>query len=250
MIKSKLLQKKNIVNHGFFNKNNGFSKGVYKSLNCGEGSKDSKKYVRKNLNYVRNKIFSKKNKIVLLYQIHSSKFIFINSVPKKKLVGDSLITNVRNLPIGILTADCAPILILDFKKKIIAAVHAGWKGAYQNIVIKVLKELVKYGSKKKDIIAVIGPCIGQKNYEVGKEFKHKFLRKSKKNSIFFIYKQKKIYFDLSKFINNQLISFGITKIDVIRKDTFERKNNFFSARRSLKSKESDYGRNISVIMLK
>ena len=75
----------------------------------------------------------------MLYQIHSSKFIFINSVPKKKLVGDSLITNVRNLPIGILTADCAPILILDFKKKIIAAVHAGWKGAYQNIVIKVLK---------------------------------------------------------------------------------------------------------------
>ena len=160
-----------------------------------------------------------------------------------------MITNIKKLPIGILSADCAPILILDCKRKIISAVHAGWKGAYKNIVLKVLRKLVRLGSNKKDLIVVIGPCIGQKNYEVGKEFKHKFLRKSKKNSIFFIYKQKKIYFDLSKFINNQLISFGILKIDVIRKDTFDKKI-IFSARRSLKNNEPDYGRNISVIMLR
>ena len=117
-------------------------------------------------------------------------------------------------------------------------------------MIKVLNKFIKLGSKKEDIIAVIGPCIGKRNYEVGNEFKDKFIRKNKKNSLFFKIKQKKIYFNLAKFIQSQLISFGIQKIDVIRKDTFDTKNNFFSARRSIKKNEPDYGRNISVIMLK
>ena len=117
-------------------------------------------------------------------------------------------------------------------------------------LIKVLNKFVKLGSKKENIIAVIGPCIGKRNYEVGNEFKDKFIRKNRKYSVFFKIKQKKIYFNLVKFIQNQLISFGIQKIDVIRKDTFDIKNNFFSARRSLRKKEPDYGRNISVIMLR
>ena len=100
----------------FLIKKMGFSKGIYKSLNCGKGSNDNKKNIKKNLNYVKKKIISKKNNIVLLYQVHSSKF-FYKKIFKKKLVGDALITNVKNLPIGILTADCAPILILDNKKK-------------------------------------------------------------------------------------------------------------------------------------
>ena len=250
MIVSKLLSNTKIVNHGFFNKKNGFSKGIYESLNCGMGSRDDKKNIRKNLNYVKKKINSRKKDISLLFQVHSSKFYFIKKSLKQKIVGDALITNIKNLPIGILTADCAPILILDEKKKIIAAVHAGWKGAYKNIVTKVLKRFINLGSNKKDIIAVIGPSIGQKNYQVGKKFKEKFLIKSLKNLTFFKSKQKKIYFDLGKFIYFQLISFGIKKIDVIRKDTFEKKNNFFSARRSIKQNEPDYGRNISVIMLK
>tara|TARA_B100001121_G_scaffold262322_1_gene242628 strand:- start:505 stop:1257 length:753 start_codon:yes stop_codon:yes gene_type:complete len=250
MIVSKLLSNTKIVNHGFFNKKNGFSKGIYESLNCGMGSRDDKKNIRKNLNYVKKKINSRKKDISLLFQVHSSKFYFIKKSLKQKIVGDALITNIKNLPIGILTADCAPILILDEKKKIIAAVHAGWKGAYKNIVTKVLKRFINLGSNKKDIIAVIGPSIGQKNYQVGKKFKEKFLIKSLKNLTFFKSKQKKIYFDLGKFIYFQLISFGIKKIDVIRKDTFEKKNNFFSARRSIKQNEPDYGRNISVIMLR
>ncbi len=250
MIKSKLLKKNNFINHGFFNKNHGFSKGIYKSLNCGMGSNDDDKNIKKNLNFVKRKIYSKKNSIALLYQVHSSKYFFIKKLPKKKLVGDGLITNIKNLPIGVLTADCAPVLILDYRKKIIAAVHVGWKGAYKNILIKVLNKLIKLGSKKKDVIAAIGPCIGLRSYEVGKEFKDKFLRKNKRNYTFFKVKQKKIYFNLAKFIQKQLISFGIQNIDVIRKDTFDIKNNFFSARRSLRKKEPDYGRNISVIMLR
>ena len=241
MIFSKLLNKTNIVHHGFFNKKNGFSRGIYKSLNCGMGSYDNQKNVKKNLNYVKEKICSKKNNITVLHQIHSSKFHVITKVPNKKIVGDALITKVRNLPIGILTADCAPILLLDEKKKIIAAVHSGWKGAFKNIIIKVLGKFLEMGSQKKDIIAVIGPAIALKSYEVGREFKEKFIKNNKKNRIFF---------KLKKNIRSQLISFGILKIDVINKDTFDRKNNFFSARRSLKRKELDYGRNISVIMLK
>ena len=250
MIKSKLLLSTKIVSHGFFNKKNGFSKGIYKSLNCGHGSDDDKKNIKKNLNYVKNKISSKRNDIALLYQVHSAKYFIIKKNPKKKLVGDCLITDIKNLPLGILTADCVPVLILDYKKKIIAAIHAGWKGAYKNIITKVLKKLIRLGSNRKNIIAVVGPTIGEKNYEVGNEFKNKFIKKSKKNSVFFKLKQKKNYFNLSKYIQYQLNSFGISKIDVIRKDTFEKKNNFFSARRSLKENEVDYGRNISVIMLK
>ena len=250
MFKSKKLLKTKIVNHFFFNKKNGFSTGIYKSLNCGKGSNDSKTKVKKNLKFVKEKISSNKNNVVILHQVHSSNFYFIKKFPKNKLIGDGVITNVQNLPIGILTADCAPVLILDIKKKMIAAVHCGWKGAYKNILSKVLKFFIKHGSRKKDIIAAIGPCIGKKSYEVGNEFKDKFLRKDKKNLIFFNSKKNKIYFDLTKFVHNQLISFGISKIDVIRMDTFIKKNNFFSARRSLKKKEPDYGRNISVIMLK
>tara|TARA_B100000700_G_scaffold206828_1_gene227341 strand:- start:3549 stop:4301 length:753 start_codon:yes stop_codon:yes gene_type:complete len=250
MIISKLLKRTNLVNHGFFDNKNGYSKGLYKSLNCGKGSLDSKKNIKKNLKYVKKKIKSKKNNIGLLYQIHSSKSFFIKKISNKKIFGDGLITNQKNLPIGILTADCAPILVLDTKIKTIAAIHAGWRGAFKNIVIKTINKLIKLGSDKKDIIVAIGPTINQKNYEVGKEFKDKFLTKSKKNSIFFKNKEKRIYFDLVKFIHYQLISFGIRKIDVINKDTFDKKNNFFSARRSLKQNEPDYGRNISVIMLK
>ena len=117
MIVSKLLSNTKIVNHGFFNKKNGFSKGIYESLNCGMGSRDDKKNIRKNLNYVKKKINSRKKDISLLFQVHSSKFYFIKKSLKQKIVGDALITNIKNLPIGILTADCAPILILDEKKK-------------------------------------------------------------------------------------------------------------------------------------
>ena len=117
MIFSKLLNRTKIVNHGFFNKKNGFSRGIYKSLNCGIGSQDNKKNVKKNLNYVKRKICSERNNIVILYQVHSSKFHVIKKVPKKKIIGDALITKEKNLPIGILTADCAPILLLDEKKK-------------------------------------------------------------------------------------------------------------------------------------
>ena len=249
MIKSKKFKKFKNIKHGFFNNLGGVSSGIYKSLNCGIGSNDRKVNVIKNLKIVSKKIDINK-KLVLLNQLHSNKIYFINKLSKKKLPGDGLITNIRGIPIGILTADCAPILFFDPIKNIIGAVHSGWKGAYKKIGKKMVNYFKKRGSKLNDIYAVIGPCISQKNYEVKNDFKTKFLRQSIKNKKHFKIVNNKIYFDLKSYIFIQLKNAGINNIEIIRKDTFNPKNNFFSARRSLKKKINDYGRNISIIMIK
>ena len=148
-----------------------------------------------------------------------------------------------------LTADCAPLIIYDPKKIVVSVVHAGWKGAYKGIVQKVVNYLVKKGSKKKDLVSVIGPSISVSSYEVKNDFYKKFLKQSKKNKVFFKLIRKRMFFDLKKYITNQLLRLGIKKIEVINKDTFKLKNTYFSARRSLIKKENDYGRNISIIMI-
>ena len=250
MFRSKLLNKFDEIEHGFFNSKGGFSKGIYESLNCGIGSKDLKKNVFRNLEKVAKQINTTKKNIILLNQVHSNKVINVRDILKIRRIGDGLITNRKKLALGILTADCAPILIFDPKKKIIAALHAGWKGAFKDIIRKTIDKLNQKGSKSKDLIAVVGPCISIKNYEVKKDFLNKFLQKSKKNIIFFKSYNKKIYFSLSSYIKYQLINLKIKKIEIIDKDTFPKKNNFFSSRRSIKNKFNDYGRNISIIMIK
>ncbi|SVB42566.1 uncharacterized protein METZ01_LOCUS195420 [marine metagenome] len=252
MIKSKKLSKFQEIKHGFFNKEGGKSEGIYKSLNCGIGSSDTKKNVRNNLKIVCKKINCSSKKLILLNQIHSNKFYFIDKnfkFNKKKLKGDALITNVKNIAIGVLTADCVPIFIYDKNLKIISVIHAGWKGAYRGIIKKVIKFLIKNGSNAKDLIAVIGPGISQKNYEIQKDFKDKFLKKDKQNKIFFKLIKNKTYFSLNKCIYSELKKLGVNNLEIINKDTFDPKNNFFSARRSIHNKENDYGRNISIIMI-
>ena len=250
MIKSKILKKFNKIEHGFFNSKGGLSKGIYKSLNCGLGSSDNKVLIKKNLKIVLKKLKQKRKKIVLLNQIHSNKIYFINKRSKKKLQGDGIITLNKSLAIGILTADCCPILFFDPSKKIIGAAHAGWRGAFKEIAKKMIFRFKKKGTKLKDLHVVIGPAISQKNYEVQKEFKFKFLNKTLSNRIFFKTKQKKLYFDLVGYISNQIIKTGVKNIEIIKKDTYDPKNKFFSARRSIKNNFDDYGRNISIIMIK
>ena len=252
MIISQNLKKFKNLKHGFFNRNGGLSSGLYKSLNCGFGSYDNKKNIQKNIKIVCKKIGCSNKKLVLLHQIHSNKFIVINNKYnfKKKIKSDASITNVKNIALGVLTADCVPILIYDKQLKIISAVHAGWKGAYKGIVPKVINFFLKKGSDKKNLYVSIGPCITGKNYEVKNNFKQRFVKKDKKSIKFFKNKKNKTYFCLNKYVYNQLKQFGIKNIELINKDTYEKKNNLFSARRSAHNDEVDYGRNISIIMIK
>jgi YfiH family protein len=249
---SKKLLKFSEINHGFFNKDNGVSKGIYKSLNCGVGSKDKKTDIQKNLKIVRKKISNKSEEIFLVKQIHGNKFLFLRknlNIKNRSVSADAIITEKKNLPIAVLTADCVPILIFDKKKKMIAAIHAGWRGAYKGIIQKVIKFMFNQGCDQKNMIVAIGPCISMSNYEVKKQFKDKFIKKDEKNIQFFKNNKNKIYFDLQKYVKKQVKLNKIKNIDLINVDTFNIKNNFFSARRSLKLNHNDYGRNISTIMI-
>jgi YfiH family protein len=252
LFKSRKLNKFKKIDHAFFNRLGGKSTGIFKSLNCGLSSSDSKKNILKNLKIVSNKINNKSKKIVLLNQVHSNKFHYISRNSKlnsNKFEGDALITDKKDLSLAILTADCAPILIYDEGKEMIAAIHAGWKGAYKDIIKRVVNFMIKKGCLPKNITAAIGPCISINNYEVKEDFKKKFIKKDKINIIFFKKIKNKNYFNLNKYIRFQLESLNIKKIDIVNKDTFVAKNNFFSARRSISRKENDYGRNISIIMV-
>ena len=240
------------IKHGFFNRLEGESKSSNIKSSCRPDSFNKKKRVLENLNSISKKINSGFKKIILLNQVHGNKFYFIDKKlksQKNKFKGDALITDIRNTPIGVLTADCAPILIYDKSKKMISAIHAGWKGAYKGIVKKVVNFMLKKGCSVENMTAVIGPCISMKNYEIKNDFIDKFIKKDKKNKIFFNKIGNKTYFNLNKYINYQLKCLNVKNIEIINKDTFNIKNNFFSARRSISRKESDYGRNISIIMI-
>ena len=155
MITSKKLLRQKRISHGFFNRSGGKSKGIYRSLNCGLGSKDEINKIKANLKIVKKKIGNTSNDIFLLNQIHSNKFIFINKnlkFIKKRIKADAIITDQVKLPIAILTADCAPILLYDQKKEIIAAIHAGWKGALKGIIKNVINFMFKKGCKKKTLL--------------------------------------------------------------------------------------------------
>ena len=137
MITSKILSKHKKISHGFFNRNGGKSSGIYKSLNCGTGSKDQNKKIQENLRIAKKKINKNSKSIFLIHQVHGNKFIFIGNnfkFLKKRIKADAIVTDQKKLPIAVLTADCVPILLYEKKRNIIAAIHAGWKGAFKEIV--------------------------------------------------------------------------------------------------------------------
>ena len=247
---SKKLKKFKNINHCFFSRKGGFSKGIYKSLNCGQGSKDNKKIIKKNLSLISKKIMVDKKKLALMYQTHSNKVLVINNKNKNsiKFKSDAIITKIKGLALGVVTADCVPIILYDVKNHIIGCIHAGWKGASSGIIENTVKKFKKLNSNNK-IYAAIGPCIGDKSYEVDLPFYRKFMLISKKNYIYFkTKKNKKKLFNLRKYINDKLIKLNVI-VDNIDKDTFREKSNFFSYRRSQKMKQNDYGRCISVIAM-
>ena len=251
MFYSKKFKKFNNIKHCFFSRKGGFSKGIYQSLNCGKGSKDNKKNVNRNLSLVSKKMKIHKKKLYLMYQTHSNKVIIINKKNQNstRFNSDALITKLRGVALGIVTADCVPIILYDIKNQIIGCIHAGWKGASSGIIENTVKKFKKISSKNK-IFASVGPCIGLKSYEVDLNFYKKFILKSKKNLVYFSKKnKKKKLFNLRKYVNDKLIKLNV-KVDHVNHDTFKEKTRFFSYRRSQKLQEKDYGRCISLISLK
>ena len=250
MFFSKKFMKFEDVRHCFFSRKGGFSRGIYQSLNCGKGSRDSRKNVYRNLSLVSKKMKVSKKKLSLMNQTHSNKVIIINERNKnsKKFYSDALITKIRGIALGVVTADCVPIILYDPQNQIIGCIHAGWKGASSGIIENTIYKFKKLGSKNK-IFASIGPCIGKKSYEIDMDFYYKFLSKSKKNTVYFLKKNNnKKLFNLRKYVNDKLVKLNV-KVDHINHDTFKEKSKFFSYRRSQKLGENDYGRCISVITL-
>tara|TARA_B100001123_G_C14961745_1_gene887967 strand:+ start:69 stop:830 length:762 start_codon:yes stop_codon:yes gene_type:complete len=252
MFFSKKLQKFENVKHCFFSRKNGFSKGDYKSLNCGLGSNDKKEDILKNLETVSKKIGCKKEFLVTLNQKHTNEVICFNSETdiKNKLTGDAIVSKVKNVGIGILTADCASIFFYDPINKIVGCSHAGWKGALNGIIKNTVQKFNELNSNNKDLIAVVGPCINKKNYRVKNDLFNKFINKNKENEIFFEKIDSENYiFDLRGFINKEILNLNIKNIENIEMDTFSESELFYSYRRSLLNKEKDYGRCISVILM-
>ena len=249
MFYSKNLKKFKDINHCFFSKKNGFSRGIYRSLNSGRGSKDKKKNIQKNLIFVSSKMGVSKNKLVLMQQTHSNKVVEIKiNNYKKKIKADAMISKMRGISLGVVTADCVPVILYDVKNQIIGCIHAGWKGAYLGIIRNTISKIKKLNSNNQ-IYASVGPCISQKNYEVDLEFFKKFINTSKNNRKYFIKKNNfKKLFNLRKFVTDELLKYKV-KVDQVDKDTYAQKSNFFSYRRSTKLEEKDYGRCISTVCM-
>lgn len=239
------------IKHCFFSKNGGVSKELYNSLNCGLGSGDKKENVLKNLSIVSKKMGVDKNNLYTMSQTHSNKVVIINKNNQdiKRVDSDALITNIKNISISVLTADCVPILIYEKINNVVACIHAGWKGAINGIVENTFNKMMRLNENNNFYVAV-GPCIGLENYEVGKEFYDKFIHENKKNERFFFQNENnKFNFDLRKYVNFKITKFDVKYVENVDLNTYAEKENFFSFRRSVKLKEKDYGRCISTIGL-
>ena len=239
------------INHGFFTRLNGFSKKEFKSLNCSISNGDNKKLVYKNRYKALKKLKLHKKKLILINQIHSSKVIEITkSNLNNKIQGDGMITSLDNVVLGVLTADCAPIFIYDNKCKYVCCLHSGWKGALKNIAKNAIKIFDKHNINSSNLTAIIGPCLGTRNYEVDKSFEQRFCNKKSSYSRFFRKKNNtKFYFDLRGLIKYQLKELGIKKIHNVNLDTYSNKSLFFSHRRSIHNDKKTTGRLINLISI-
>jgi hypothetical protein len=252
MLTSRILQNETIA-HGFFTREGGVSQGLYKGLNCGPGSNDDPSHVVENRARAMAMIGHKADDLRTVYQIHSTDVLVLTDEeeisPRPK--ADAMVTNVPGLALGILTADCVPILFADVENGVIGAAHSGWKGALGNISAGVVKEMTNLGARKGNIRAAIGPAIAQASYEVGPEFPEPFVKQDPTAMRFFIPSENagRHMFDLTGFVQAELEKLEIGGIDRLSNDTCAEEELFFSYRRMGKRGEADYGRQLSAIAL-
>ena len=255
MITAQILKRSPRVQHGFFTRQGGVSQGLYSSLNCGFGSGDDPGRVSMNRARAVNGL-TLEGKLLTLYQVHSTKVVTVEETWEQQNApkADAAVTRLPGLALGVLTADCVPILFADGDANsgtgVIGAAHAGWKGALGGIIEETIKAMLALGAKTSNITAAIGPCIHNKSYEVGSEFRERFQTLNPTNSIYFKPSNRNGYFnfDLVAYVSNKLDALGIAFEDT-GKDTYSDSTLFFSYRRATHLGEKDYGRCLSAIVL-
>lgn len=249
--------RKSPVFHGFFGRMGGVSKDVYASLNCGVGSQDEPEHVKENRQKVADITGAPLSNFLTLHQIHSDKCIVVKEAwnIKDRPQADAFVTDVPGIALGILTADCAPVLLYgenDKGKPVIGAAHAGWGGALKGVLESAARSMSDLGVKAEDIRACIGPCIGKASYEVTEEFAAPFLSEDGENERFFQSSRKTghLMFDLAGYCAGKLSKAGLNHIYIKDLDTYFNEEDFFSYRRATHRHEKDYGRQVSVICIR
>jgi polyphenol oxidase len=242
-VKSKLLDPPKEIKHGFFKSTGGHSKGIYSSLNTGTYSNDDQQIVLKNRASAVQSL-SNNAQLIELHQTHSNVVHTYNG-DSTVVDADAIVTDQKCIALSVVTADCAPVLFADENNGIIAAAHAGWKGAHSGIIKNTVNAMCELGALKQNIKAAIGPCIAQSSYEVGPEFfktidNQKYFKDS--------HNEEHYLFDLELYVYDKLNEVGITQLEPLSIDTYDKNNNFFSYRRKTHLGEEDYGRQISIIL--
>ncbi|MBO6917289.1 MAG: peptidoglycan editing factor PgeF [Rhizobiaceae bacterium] len=249
--KLKELEHSSNISHGFFTRLGGCSEGIFSSLNAGLGSGDDTETVIENRRRICNAIGTEPSNLATLYQHHSADvFIATGGIEKDRPKADGIVTNTPGTAIGVVTADCGPVLFADPVNKVIGAAHAGWRGAFDGVLQNTIEQMIQLGAARENITASLGPCISQKNYEVGPEFYQRFIDKDKGLSKYFKPSEKADHYmyDLNSFIQDQLKSAGVIAEDLAI-CTYEGENEYFSFRRTTHRAEQDYGRQLSLISL-
>lgn len=240
------------VRHGFFTREGGVSDGLFTSLNCGFGSSDDAAAVAENRRRATVSLGADDDALTTVYQIHGTAVVPVETgwdhsdAPK----ADGMVTNREGVVLGILTADCAPVLFADAQAGVVGACHAGWRGALDGIIEATVEAMERLGAGRRDIHAAIGPCIAQRSYQVGPEFRDRFLNTAPDTARFFEADDgDRFRFDLPGYVTGRLKDSNIGTIDTTDGDTCADTGRLFSYRRSTLSGEPDFGRALSAITL-
>lgn len=239
------------IRHGFFTRRGGVSSGIFKGLNCGLGSSDQKEVVQMNRALVAEAMGVATGGLLSVHQVHSPDVVVVDGhssgAPPE---ADAIVTATPDIAISILTADCAPILFADSEAGVVGAAHAGWKGALGGVIEATVDKMIEQGASRNAINATVGPCISQRNYEVGPEFFDTFMAEDTGFARFFAQgKDDHFQFDLPMFCLQTLRDAGVGNADWIGHCTYADPDRFYSYRRSTHLKEADYGRLIACISL-
>lgn len=241
------------IKHGFFTRAGGVSQGIYASLNCGPGSRDDPEAVKQNRARVALHLGADEPEILTPYQIHSAQAVIVDGpFPSgQRPRADAVVTRTPGLSIGILTADCGPVLLADPQARVVAAAHAGWRGAMNGVLEATLLAMESLGAERRRIHAALGPCINQPSYEVGEEFLDRFIDTDAAAARFFQTPAgaTRPHFDLPAFILSDLRTRGLASVISEARCTYTDESNFFSFRRTTHRSEDDYGRQISAILV-